>query len=219
MAFTNAIRLRLPSLILGALLFAAIIVPFALFGERMEAWSLSLLENPANKAMVALAVFALLCLDVFLPLPSSLLAVGAGALLGFPLGTVTVWLGLVCANLLGYGIGKHVGAPALARFGSAELTDETGRSLRFGLVALVTTRGVPVLAEAVPVVTGVRGMRLTHFLAATVPANLGIALVYAWLGSVAADRQSFLLVFAASVLVPALAFLFYRGIGRLRQDG
>lgn len=48
-----------------------------------------------------------------LPIPSSLVATAAGALLGFPLGVSAVFGGLMACNLVGYGLRLGLGRQAL----------------------------------------------------------------------------------------------------------
>lgn len=215
-ALHNTLRAGMPYLLLAVLL-VAIIVPFLLFGEQVEAWSKTVLNSPIGLVAVAGFIAVLLFLDTLLPIPSSLLATAAGALLGFLPGTLVVFVGLVAGNCLGYGLGAFFGKAALARFAGYDGGRNPPGAL--GMATLVATRAVPVLAEALTVIAGVRAMPLKQFLAAVVPANLGVAAVYAWLGAIAAERDSFLLVFAASVLVPALAWLAFRLYSKGRSMG
>lgn len=201
-------RLRLwLSLVLLAIL---IILPFLLFGQRIEAGvDRFLVSGPAPELMY-LAVFALLMSDVVLPVPSSLVATAAGALLGFPLGFTAVFGGLMAGNLIGYALGRVLGRPALARFCGTEL----GPTRQATEVSLVLTRAVPVLSEAATVVAGVACMPIGRFVLVTGFANLGLAAAYAGLGALAAGRESFVLVFLASITVPVAAYAAHRVLVR-----
>ena len=64
---------------------------------------------------------------------------------------------------------------------------------------------MPVLAEASVLFAGACGVSLGSMLLTTALSNAGISLAYAVLGAVAGGSGSFLAVFAAAVVVPALA--------------
>jgi membrane protein DedA with SNARE-associated domain len=75
---------------------------------------------------------------------------------------------------------------------------------------LVLCRPVPVLAEASVILAGVVGAPRRRFLTLTSASNLGIAMVYAAVGAFAMEVQSFLLAFAAALVLPALTMLIAR---------
>jgi uncharacterized membrane protein YdjX (TVP38/TMEM64 family) len=193
--------------LLGTLMLAVILVPFAVAGARMDAWSLAQLQALADRrAMVALLVVALLAADVLLPVPSSIVATLAGATLGMAAGALATCTGMVAGCVIAYGAGRWAGAPAAARLvgpGEAARLHELSRS--HGAWVLVLTRAVPVLAEASTLMAGAARMPFARFLSVTTAANLGIALVYAAVGAFAASVQSFLLAVAGAVLVPLAA--------------
>ncbi|BDC50144.1 hypothetical protein F183_A24600 [Bryobacterales bacterium F-183] len=154
-------------------LLAFILVPFALFDEPMSAWTLERIRgNPqVSFAWIALA----LALDVFLPIPSSIVSTLAGTLLGFPVGMLASAVGMTAGSILGYW------------FGRAVVPEETGRAFalqqKYGVWALLISRGIPVLAEASVMVAGFSRMPFGRFLAVTTLANVAVSAVYAWIGS------------------------------------
>jgi uncharacterized membrane protein YdjX (TVP38/TMEM64 family) len=186
-------------------LLALIIVPFALLGATLERWVADHLWNAGAPLFAAVLGAGLLAADVFLPIPSSLVATGLGALLGAPLGTMVGTVGLTAGCVLGYATG------ALARTAFLEELI-SGRDLqrvsywlaKYGVTALILCRAVPVLAEASVIVAGAMRMRPIPTFAATTLANLGISVVYAGLGSLSTDAISFLLAFAASIILPGV---------------
>lgn len=196
------LRLWLSLVLLGIL----IILPFLLFGQRVEAGIVRFLVSRPPPEVVFLAVFALLMSDVVLPIPSSLVATAAGALLGFPLGFSAVFGGLMAGNLVGYGLGRGLGRQALQRFFGTNL-EPTRQATE---LSLVLTRAVPVLSEAATIVAGVARMPVVRFVLVTGFANLGLAAAYAGLGALAAGRESFVLVFLASITVPVAAYALHR---------
>ncbi|HZI13105.1 MAG TPA: VTT domain-containing protein, partial [Myxococcus sp.] len=132
-----------------ALLLAAVLVPFFLFGADLDAAAQRFLEARPPAWQVALAVAGLLAGDVLLPVPSSLVATASGGLLGFWAGTAASWLGMMGGCAVGYGLGAHAGTAALRRTaGEAEAHRLPRASERLGPWFLLVFRAVPVLAEA-----------------------------------------------------------------------
>ncbi|SEK78571.1 membrane protein DedA, SNARE-associated domain [Stigmatella aurantiaca] len=188
------------------LLLAAILVPFFLFGERLEAATRAFLDARPPDGQVALVLGGLLAADLVLPVPSSLLGTAAGALLGFWRGMLACWAGMMVGCGLGYLLGARAGEAALRRMaGEAEVRRLAGLSGRHGHWFLLVLRGVPVLAESSVVFAGVSRMPLRRFFGTTALANLGICATYAAVGASAVRFGSFLVLFAGIVLLPGLA--------------
>lgn len=200
--------------IFGAVVLAAILVPFALFEAEVAAATGVLVSAERPRAAVTAGVIGLLALDVVLPVPSSIVSTAAGSLLGIPLGIATTWLGMSAGCALGYALGR-AGRPVLGR---GDLARGEAAARRFGDWAIVACRAVPVLAEASVIVAGAARMPLARFALLCGLSNLAIAAVYGTLGGLAAGTGSFALAFAASVIVPAIAIGFSRR-SRLRSSG
>lgn len=189
-------------------LFAAIIIPFVIWGEHFEAYGASLLEDATPSAALAITLVALLAGDLLLPIPSSLLAVGTGAVFGIAGGTALITLGLSIGAWVGYEVGRSAGQAGIARWvEDAQRERLEAFAAKRGLGLLVALRAVPVLAEASVVVAGSSGMPRGRVLVGTTLANLVIATIYAAAGSIASDTGSLELAAMAGVGVPGLAML------------
>lgn len=193
------------------LLLLAILVPFFLFADRLEAAARDLQAAPPSGLATALVLGGLLSSDVVLPVPSSFVSTAAGGLLGFWRGTAVSWAGMMVGAGVGYLLGARAGAPVLHRMvGEAELARLNRAAERYGIWFLLVFRSVPVLSEASVVVAGAGRMPLGAFLTVTALANLGISATYAAVGASAARFTSSLLLFAGVVLLPGLALLVAR---------
>lgn len=198
------------SLLAGAVL-ALILVPFLLFQERMVRFSEALLHDSSGGPSVAAAVVLLLASDLFLPVPSSLVATASGLLLGLVPGMAATWVGLQSGALAGYGVGRLARRRVAARIlGEAELQRATGAHVRWGGLSLIASRAVPVLAEGSVVIAGVARMPLLRFSCLVGMSNIAIAAIYAGVGAYVRDVNTFLLAFAASILIPGSLMLLYR---------
>src|SRR6185503_7668126 len=97
--------------VLVGLMFALILIPFILFERQFEALGAWLAEGHASGGVAASVIAALLALDVFLPVPSSIVSTGAGVLLGFWRGAAVIWIGMDSGCVIGYLFGaKAAGA-------------------------------------------------------------------------------------------------------------
>lgn len=203
-------------LVLVAAAIAVILVPFLAVGAQVDSWAAGEIdESPAFWA--GLVVFALLAGDVLLPVPSSLVAIAAGSALGALLGTLVVATAMTVGCALGFVLAGRLGSPfCLHVIGPAQFARTEDLIARFGVPVLVVCRPVPVLAEASVLVAGAARLPLREGLFATGPANVGIAAVYASLGSLATGPLSVLVVFAGACILPAGAWLLTR---RLRSAG
>ena len=140
--------------VLWILLIGLVLLPFLLFEQQFNAFAEHITRDGTSKWLVASAVFALLALDVFLPVPSSIVSTASGVLLGFGLGSAVVWTGMMAGCLVGYAIGAR-GSGAARRFiGDDGMRRASALMQRYGDLALVLCRPVPVLAEASVVFAG-----------------------------------------------------------------
>ena len=195
------------SILLAGLLSLLIVLPFLLWGEAAEAWVDQFLSDVSSLWLLGAAIFLLLASDIALPIPSSVVATASGAFLGIGLGTIVSAGGMTAGVIAGLLIGQRYGRPACRAFVGA---DEYARLERYfrshGILILVLMRPVPVLAEASVISAASLGIEMKAAIAYTTLANLGIAFAYACLGAWAADHGTFILVFLASLLPPAIFF-------------
>jgi len=193
--------------VLVGLMFALIIIPFLIFEKQFEALGVWLAEGHASGWVSASIIGALLALDVFLPVPSSIVSTGAGVLLGFWRGAAVIWIGMTIGCAIGYAFGAKAAGAARKLVGADGLARANQVMDRHGNWALVVCRPIPVLAESSVVFAGLVHSPIQPFIWMTTLSNLGIALAYAAVGAYSMEMQSFLLTFAAALALPGLAML------------
>lgn len=185
-------------------IFAVPLIPFAIFGELPgDSW----IENP-NSSYVFLVGIILLTSDVFLPIPSSLIAVFMGARLGAVVGALGITLGLGLGSTIGYYAGWYLGNPLIMRYVHEEQR-KVIRSLetQFSYLALAMLRAVPVLAEASVLLAGTVRFKSRQALVTLWAANMGLSILYATFGSESQGRSSALWLFLGAIGVPMCAVL------------
>jgi uncharacterized membrane protein YdjX (TVP38/TMEM64 family) len=184
-----------------ALFLAAFIV--------VESFGGTILTDPApwmNSGGVTAAVIGvgLLVADVLLPVPSSLVMVAHGALFGVWVGTLLSLAGSVGAALFGFAIGRR-GEEALKKFVTDEERARADALLeRWGVMAIVVTRPIPIIAETVAIVAGTSRLGWGRVAAASLAGSIPAALLYAITGAAIADMQSSTLVFGLVILIAVL---------------
>ena len=193
--------------VLWTLLLALVLVPFLIFEKQFEELGTWLTSGRVSGAASAAAVIVLLALDVFLPVPSSIVSTGAGVLLGFWRGAAVIWIGMTLGCLIGYGFGAKAAAAA-RRLVGADSLERAGTIMdRHGAWALAICRPIPVLAEASIVFAGLVRTPVMPFLILTAWADLGISIAYAAVGAYSVNMGSFLLTFAGAIALPGIAML------------
>lgn len=199
--------------IVSLALLALILIPFFLWEARITAYAESWLQQSHSKAIVAFVVAGLLAADILLPVPSSLVSVAGGALLGWKVGATVSLLGMTGGCFLGYWVGATSGATYVGRFvGQEEMHRARKIAANIGFGAVVVARAVPVLAEATAVAAGLAGYPMRRFLVAASLSNLGVSLAYSLVGAYALESGAFLIAFSAAILVPAIGFGVWRWI-------
>lgn len=195
------------------LVVAAVLVGFLLLFLVAQAFAGRYVDDPepwlAGGGPAAAGVgLGLLVTDVVLPVPSSLVMVAHGAVFGFALGAGLSLSGAVGAALAGYGLGRWAGPPTLRRVcPPAERERAADLVRRWGVLAVVASRPVPLLAETVALVAGAERLGALRTAGASVVGALPGALLYAAAGTAGTAGPGGTIVFGAALAVAALLWL------------
>ena len=189
---------------------ALILIPFFLFEAYFTALGERVARGEVPTTAAVAIISALLALDVLLPVPSSLVSAAAGVLLGFWGGALVVWAGMTVSCVLAYLIGARSSSLARRIVGDGGLLRARELSDRYGDLAIVLCRPVPVVAEASVLFAGVMHVPAARFLRVCALANVGVAAVYAAIGAWAMSVDSFLLAFLGAMAAPGLAWVAAR---------
>lgn len=165
--------------------------------------------NRGGAAAAALGV-GLLVADVLLPVPSSLVMMAHGALFGVLGGTLLSLAGSTGASLLGFWLGRR-GGNLLERLVPAQQRERADDMLkRWGTLAIIVTRPVPLLAETIAIMAGTSSMGWGSVALAALAGSLPPALLYALTGASVAKFQNTALVFVFVLLVAGSFWMFGR---------
>ena len=199
------------TLILLALVLAAIIVPFCLCGASVNSWTDRLIaQAEAHRFTTGALLTLLLAVDILMPVPSSLVSTACGLTLGFLGGTLASFLGMTLSTLAGYFIGRYAAAPAETLIGKQEFSLLNAFHARYGVWILLALRPVPVLAEASVLFSGLSRQPPPQVIAVTALGNLAVSAVYAAVGVWGRFSDSFLLAFGVTILLSGILMVWLR---------
>jgi uncharacterized membrane protein YdjX (TVP38/TMEM64 family) len=186
----------------AGLVFAAFFMLFLL----VEWGNVPLLADPSpwmREAGLPAALLGVgfLVTDAVLPVPSSMVMIAHGAVFGVVLGTLLSLLGSLGAMLVGFAMGRRGGA-VLTRCVSPRERATADRLLeRYGALAIVVTRPVPLLAETVAVLAGASPLGWKRAMLAALIGSLPAAAIYALTGAAVVGVGNGALVFVAVVVL------------------
>jgi len=151
-----------------------IIIPFMIYGERIDAWTEQLIESSQyNKGVVALILGSLLGSDILLPVPSSIASTACGMLLGIIMGSLVSLAGMIVSCVIGYYLAAKLGQPFVTKMvGDQSMNHFTELQQKYGNWVVVITRPVPVLAEIAVLAAGLGRIPFRHFFILSTLANL-----------------------------------------------
>jgi uncharacterized membrane protein YdjX (TVP38/TMEM64 family) len=171
----------------------------------VEALNVALVKEPSSwlghaGVLTGFVGVCLLVADVALPVPSSMVMVAHGALFGVQVGTLLSLVGSTGATLVGFGIGRR-SEPLIARLTKSEDRAWANRVLaRWGALAIVVTRPIPLLAETVAILAGTSPLGWARTTLAALAGSLPAALLFALAGAVTASFQNRALLLLALLI-------------------
>jgi len=196
---------------IAASLFGIFLALFLL----VEALNITLLKEPSfwlehAGVLAGLAGVCLLVADVALPVPSSLVMIAHGALFGVAIGTLLSLVGSTGAALAGFAVGRRSGLLLVRLVPVEELLRANRLLIRWGMLAIVVTRPVPLLAETTAIVVGTSRLGWGRATLAALVGSLPGALLYALAGAGAARFPNGAFVFGLVLLVASSFWLVGR---------
>lgn len=187
------------------------VVPFLLLGESFEAKVNLWIRSERSEFEMAGGLFGVLVIDLFLPVPSTLVITYAGGVLPWSVAFLSAFGGLSCGHLLGFGLSRTLGRSFATRWGNeADLARLDRLSQRYGPYILVVTRALPLLSEASVLLLGVSGLRWLSATLAILLSNAAIAVVYVSFGAWFQDSPALIWAVVASALFPLLPMWWVR---------
>ena len=130
-----------------------------------------------------------------------------GALFGVLIGSLLSLIGGLGASLMGFWIGKKGDAIVEKWVTKPEMDNATRLLQRWGGLAIILSRPVPILAETVSILAGMGNISFGKMALCSTLGLIPAALLYAYTGSVATDMESGSLAFLLVIGVAAVFWL------------
>lgn len=199
--------------IVAAIIAVLILVSFLV----VEALGIPLLTDPSDDIraggwVAALIGGGLLLADVFIPIPSSVVMIAHGAAFGVLGGFLLSLAASVGGAMIGWWVGYR-GSRIMDRVVSPDEKRQANAFIRrYGLLAIIISRLLPIVAETVSIMSGTTDIGWRRVLVATTIGSIPPALIYAIAGSATTDFASGALVTVGVVLVAGVAWLVGRRV-------
>jgi uncharacterized membrane protein YdjX (TVP38/TMEM64 family) len=199
----------------------AVLAIFVLLFLLGEAAGIPLLEDPtpwlrqAGWVAAGLGV-SLLGIDVLLPVPSNVVMVAHGALFGIAVGTLLSVLGSMLASAAAFWIGRRGGRLLALVVPPDERARADAILARWGVIAIVVSRPLPLLAETIVVLAGASPLGWRAAMLAALVGYVPLCLLYAWAGAASLGFEGGFLVLGLTIVLAAVVGLTIRQFERSR---
>ena len=195
------------------------LIPFLIWGGDLE--TLFSGQNAVDWLLgwgrwAWMAGFLLLALDLFLPIPGTLVMSAFGYVYGAVSGGLLAAAGSFASGALAYGLCRLLGRTAARRLlGEKGLAQGERLFGEVGGWIVALSRWMPLLPEVVACMAGLTRMRPGAFFAALACGSVPLGFTYAAIGAAGVERP--LLALALSALVPPVLWAALRPV--FRRDG
>jgi uncharacterized membrane protein YdjX (TVP38/TMEM64 family) len=162
----------------------------------------------------ALVGVGLMVVDVVLPVPSSLIMVANGALYGVVAGALLSLVGKSCAALVAFALGRSGRGLVDRLIGERERARGERLLARWGLLAILVSRPLPILAETVVLLAGTAGLRMAPVVLTALVGSVPEAVAFGFAGAAAASFGNQVLIWLALLVLAALTWLVLRRVER-----
>lgn len=182
-----------------------VVTTFLLF-EDLEHWITANINSGKSVFTYTLLSFSFMALDTLLPIPSSLLMILNGKILGpFP-GTLLSLVSSLLASVFGFYLGRRAN-PFFDKFFAAQDKVYSNNLFRkFGNLAITISKALPVVSEAISFVAGTTAMPFKTFLLYSAIGHFVVSVGYAYVGSFSNKINSGLVT--SIVIVVAVLFSY-----------
>lgn len=182
-----------------------VLLLFFLFGGFEEELEV-LLQSRQHLNTYWLVSFAVLASDIFIPVPSSLVMILNGKVLGFLPGTLLSTLSGLCSSMIGFYLGRKSDKLLNRFFSEQQQQTSSHLFLKFGQAAIMLSKALPIISEAVSFLAGTTAISYKKFLLYSFLGHLIISAVYAYAGSATTAIDSNLL---SGGIILFVLFLFW----------
>jgi len=151
--------------------------------ENIEHWIQANINSEKSIFTYTLLSFCSLALDTLLPVPSSLLMILNGKILGPFFGSVVSLAAGLIASVFGFYLGRSANPYFDKFFAVQDQAYSNNLFQKFGNMAITISKALPVLSEAISFVAGTTSIAFKTFLLYSAIGHFVVSVMYAYLGS------------------------------------
>ena len=155
-----------------------IILIFIFFNDLEAQFHALLLGLKDRRNDYALFRIIILSLDIVLPVPSSIIMYLNGSTLGLLPGFATSFIAVTISVIAGYFIGLSFTPGKSKRL----LVQSNALLDRYGFLAIIISRGIPILSESICITCGYNRYNFWRYLAFNLIGYIPICMIYAYSG-------------------------------------
>lgn len=171
---------------------------FALFGEPLQRVDYAQRFAELRPYAWAIAI-GLLISDLILPIPATGVMAALGSVYGVLVGAIIGAAGSAASAAVAYWLARSLGQRGSRLIASGDELERFRRTFeRWGGAAIVVSRALPILPEALSVLAGLARMQFKKFMLAVVLGTIPTAAVFAYVGAASVKNP------AAGVLLAAV---------------
>jgi len=183
-----------------------VITTFLLF-EDLEIWIQAHINSEKSLFTYTLLSFCFLAFDTLLPVPSSLLMILNGKILGSFFGTLLSFAASLLASVFGFYLGRSANPYFDKFFAIQDKAYSNNLFRKFGNLAITISKALPILSEAISFVAGTTAIAFKTFLLYSAIGHFVVSVMYAYLGSFSNAINSGLVTVIIIVLTVLLSWV------------
>lgn len=147
-------------------------------------------------------IITLLCVDIFITVPTLTITLLAGFFLGFPMGAAVALIGTSSATFLGYALGKRWGQKAISKIikDDAQVADLKATFRTHGPVMITLARAAPMVPEICALMAGATKMRFGRYVLFHLIGTLPYVALASYAGSISSVDDPMPAIYGAMLL-------------------
>ena len=157
--------------------------------------------------MIGIISFSLLVADIVLPLPSNVIMTLNGKFFGVVGGSLLSFVAYTISAQIAYYIGAKSQGLVKKMLSDDEMKKGQSILRDWGVMAIILSRPIPILAECICIVAGTSSMGWKKLTIAAALGSLPPAIIYAYAGTQMNDTISDLWVFAVVIGLSIISFV------------
>lgn len=147
-------------------------------------------------------IITLLCVDIFITVPTLTITLLAGFLLGFPMGATVALIGTSAATFLGYAMGRRWGEIAISKIinDDEQITELKTTFQTHGPAMITLARSAPMVPEICALMAGATNMQFSRYVLFHLIGTLPYVALASYAGSISSMDDPMPAIYGAMLL-------------------